>query len=123
MTDPRTSTALRHLPLDGSPPSSLVWSVVSPDPSGRVQLPPAVVDVLGTGRVHARVMDGGLVLGVAEGPGRRIGIDRRGRLYVPVWLRRPALMVVADPGLGVVVLADVVVFDAVAERLLRADRA
>jgi hypothetical protein len=79
-----------------------------------------VVDLLGTGFTHARVVDGVLVLGEVEGPGRRIGIDRRGRLYVPVWLRRPALVVVADRGDGVVVLADVAVLHAVGERLLRA---
>ena len=120
MTDPRTSTALRHLPLDDPPPNRLVWSVVSPDPSGRVQFPAEVVDLLGTGPRHARVVDGVLVLDHVEGPGRHIGIDKRGRLYVPVWLRRPALVVVADPGDGVVVLADVAVLYAVGERLLRA---
>lgn len=76
--------------------------------------------MLGTGPWHARVVDGVLVLGQVEGPGRHVGIDERGRLYVPVWLRLPALVVVADPGDGVVVLADVAVLYAVGERLLLA---
>lgn len=122
MTDPRISAALRHLPLDAPPPNGLVWSVVSPDPTGRVQLPAAVADLLGTGPARARVIDGVLVLGELEGPGPCIGIDRRGRLYLPVWLRRPALVVVADAGRGVVVLADVAVLDAVGERLLQGVR-
>lgn len=123
MTDPRASTALRHLPLGDAPPSRLAWSVHSPDPSGRLQLPAAAVELLGTGPAHARVLDGVLVLREIDGPGRRIGIDRRGRLYVPVWLRRPALVVVADPAHSVVVIADVGVLDPVGERLLRAVRA
>lgn len=64
-------------------------------------------------------MDGVLVLGEVKGPGRRIGIDRRGRLYVPVWLRRSALVAVADPHDGVVVLADIGVLDPIGEQLLR----
>lgn len=123
MTDPRASTALRSLPVDDAPLSRLAWTVLSPDPSGRVQLPAAVVDLLGTGPSHARVVDGVLVLSEIEGPGRRIGVDRRGRLYLPVWLRRSALVVLADPGHRVVVVADVAVLDAVGERLLWAVRA
>jgi hypothetical protein len=82
-----------------------------------------VVDLLGTGRAYARVVDGVLVLSEAEGPGRRIGIDRRGRCYMPVWLRRPALVVVADLSDGAVVIADVAVLATVGERLLQAVRA
>jgi hypothetical protein len=98
MTDPRTSTALHHLPLHDPPPNRLVWSIVLPDPSGPVQVPAEVVDLLGTGPRQARVVDGVSVLGPAGGPGRHVGIDKRGRLYVPVWLRRRA---VAAGGRGV----------------------
>jgi len=123
MTDRRASTALTHLRLDDPLPPRLMWAILSPDPSGRVQLSAAVARALGSNVVRARAVDGVLVLGRAAGEGgRHLGIDRRGRLYVPAWLRRPALVAVADPADGVVVVADVAVLDAVGDRLLQAGR-
>ena len=120
MTDPRISTALQHLPLDDPSPNRLVWSVVSPDPSGRVQLPAEVVDLLGAGPRHASVVDGVLVLGRVEGPvvtsASTSGPPLPTRL-APTTGPRGRSPTRRD---GVVVVADVAVLDAVGERLLRA---
>lgn len=119
MTDPRASTALRHLALDDPRPGRWRWSVLEPEASGRVRLPAPALEVLGErpavwAQIHGEV----LLLGTDQGPGSRVGVDRRGRLYLPVWLRRPAVLVAAIPVEGLVLVADAALLDPVGERLL-----
>ena len=120
MTDPRASSALAHLPLDEAPPTRWAFAIVAPDPSGRVQLPSAALDALATGPGRARMAGGVLVLGRGDGAGRPIGIDRRGRCYLPVWVRQPAVLVATDAATGVVLVADAAVLDPIGDRLARA---
>lgn len=119
MTDPRASTALRHLHLDDPPPGCWRWAVLEPEPSGRARLPPAALEVLSDGpSLRARVHGQALLLSANHGPGRRIGVDCRGRLYLPVWLRRPAVAVATSSAEGLVLVVDAVLLDPVGDRLL-----
>jgi hypothetical protein len=119
MTDPRTSTALRSLSLDDPPQGRWRWAVAEPERSGRVRLPAHAVGVLGEApAVWARIHGDALQLSPEAGRGRRIGIDGRGRLYLPVWLRRPAVLVATAPAHGLVLAVDAALIDPVADRLL-----
>lgn len=118
MTDPRASTALSHLPLDDPPPGRWQWAVLEPEASGRVRLPTAAFQVLDGMPAWARIHGEVLVLGTDCARGRRVGVDQRGRLYLPVWLRRAAVVVATAPAEGLVLVTDAVVLDAVGDRLL-----
>lgn len=118
MTDPRASTALRYLPLDDPPSGRWHWAIIEPEPSGRVRLPAPAIEVLGGRSVLARIRGEVLVLGPDEGPGCRVGIDRRGRLYLPVWLRRPAVLVATTPAERLVIVVDAAALDPVGDRLI-----
>lgn len=56
-----------------------------------------------------------------EGRGRRITVDRRGRLYVPAWLRQGArtwLLVGTQAAASIVVVAPRSLLDGLGDRLL-----
>lgn len=119
MPDPRTSTALRQLADIGSAPDPPAWSwgVVRLEPCGRLLLSPEARTVLGALRGQVLDVRGlcgptALVLRPA-GRGRTISIDRRGRIYVPMWLRRsPSYLIgTRDEDPATVVVAPATVLD------------
>ncbi|MDZ7676241.1 MAG: hypothetical protein U5K30_14385 [Acidimicrobiales bacterium] len=89
----RSSAVLPELtgpPVTGSP---WRWSAAEPEPSGRLSLPTAarrvlVGDVAGAHEVSGVVRGDTLVLRTQAGNGRAMTVDGRGRIYLPVWLRR-----------------------------------
>jgi len=127
MPDLRSSTALRQLTdlgRDPDPPD-WVWAVAPLEPSGRLLLPVEARDALGTGaRGHGDAI--GMCHGAAlvlrsSGHGRPMAIDGRGRLYVPVWLRRsplPCLLVGTHAAASVVVVAPASVLDGLGDQLV-----
>ena len=126
MHDPRTSTALRQLAdLSTTPgPSAWVWAVARPDPEGRLRLPAAARHALGVRSGHQREVRGichrvALVVTPA-GTGTSLVVDSRGRLTIPVWLRRGAdrsLVIGVDHTAPIVVIAPVAVLDGVGNLL------
>ena len=126
MRDLRNSTALRQLADLGTDPgpSPWAWAVVRVDPKGRVVLPADARIALGAppGRqtsVHGICHRVALVLS-PDDAGAEMGVDTRGRLGLPAWLRRgPATaMVVGTRGdRPLVVVAPASVLDAVGDLL------
>ena len=127
MNRPRTPPAA--LPdLTGAPvPSSpWRWSAAEPEPSGRLLLPAAARRALGADSSEARSVSGvvrgdTLVLRPGAGNGRSMTVDRRGRLYLPVWLRRhPGFLIGTHsaPDDRAVVIVPASVFDAMGDQLL-----
>ena len=94
MNRPRTPPAA--LPdLTGEPVarSPWRWSAAAPEPSGRLLVPAIARRVLGADAAEARVVSGivrgdSLVLRPQVEGGRAMTIDGRGRVYLPVWMRR-----------------------------------
>jgi bifunctional DNA-binding transcriptional regulator/antitoxin component of YhaV-PrlF toxin-antitoxin module len=122
MTDPRTSTALRHLDLPGPLEPAWDWDVVRVGAAGRIRLPDAAREVLGAtdGPTPVVVFANGDALLVRAAPeaGRPRTVDGRGRLYIPRWLRsHPALVVGTGVALRLVLLAPVQLLDPIGERL------
>ncbi|MGH9156333.1 MAG: hypothetical protein ACRD1K_10985 [Acidimicrobiales bacterium] len=127
MNRPRTPPAA--LPdLTGAPvaASPWRWAAAEPEPSGRLLLPSAARRCLGADSSEARSVSGvvrgdTLVLRTGAGNGRSMTVDGRGRLYLPVWLRRHLGFLIgthilpADPA---VVIVPAAVFDAVGDQLL-----
>lgn len=128
MPDLRNSTALRQLTdLGGHEPDppDWVWAVARLEPSGRLLLPGEARHALGTAeRGHGDAI--GMCHGAAlvlrpSGHGRPMAIDGRGRLYVPVWLRRnqvPCLLVGTHAAASVVVVAPAWVLDGLGDQLV-----
>ncbi|MGH9212469.1 MAG: hypothetical protein ACRD2C_17605 [Acidimicrobiales bacterium] len=118
----RTSTALRQLDDLGRepPPERWRWAVAKLQPIGRVALPPEARDAIGWSREETVVVRGRsrrLALVVRrDGPGAALGVDGRGRMYLPVWLRRgDAVLVGARVDATLVVIAPVGVLDGMGE--------
>lgn len=124
----RVSTAMRQLDdlADDSPAPRWEWSIVAVEKTGRISLPNSARSALGLAGgpcafawiCHAR----SLVLR-RGGPDRwdAFRADARGRLQIPVWLRRDdpdVLLVGALVDDGVVVVAGTGVLDAVGDSLL-----
>ena len=64
--------------------------IVAVESTGRIALPSAARQVLGSGSsVQAATREGMLVLHQRDG-GASLAIDRRGRIILPAWLRTPA---------------------------------
>ena len=130
MNRPRTPPPAVLPDLTGPPieDSPWRWSGTEPEPSGRLTLPPAARRALvghGAGAVEvAGVVRGDtLVLRAGSVAGRTMTIDARGRIYLPVWLRRHASFLIGtnhhDAADGVaVVVVPAVLFDAIGDRLL-----
>src|SRR4051794_10886912 len=126
MHDPRHSTALRQLAGLGQEPEPprWAWAVVAVEPTGRLLLPAAARDALGA-RDGERVAVSGLTRGDVlalrpGGPGRRLQVARRGRVYVPRWLRECAgsrLVVGARQADRTVVVTSTAVFDRLGDLL------
>lgn len=128
MPDLRNSTALRQLTdLGGHEPypPDWVWAVARLELSGRLLLPVEARDALRAGaRGHGDAI--GMCHGAAlvlrsSGHGRPLAIDGRGRLYVPVWLRRTqvsCLLVGTHAAASVVVVAPVSVLDGLGDQLV-----
>jgi hypothetical protein len=103
------------------------WWIVALQPPGRVTLPAAARHMLGAAAggatVRALWRDVALVVRLA-GPGRSMAVDDRGRVVVPVWLRRAAapsgtVLVGAWPGPApVVVVAATGVLDGFGDDLV-----
>ena len=73
----------------------VVWAVMTPDPEGRVGLPPVARRALGagTGGVAVRAAARGAVLALrvardGNGAGAPLVVDGRGRVPLPAWWRR-----------------------------------
>lgn len=93
MRDSKNRTALQELSDLGRDPGPLRWdwAIVGLEACGRLLLPDEARRALGAGpgdrtEVWGVCRRAALVLR-ADGGGRRT-VDRRGRLYVPAWLRR-----------------------------------
>ncbi len=127
MNRPRTapSAALPDLtgpPVDASP---WRWAGAEPDPSGRLQLPPVarralVGDAPGAHEVSGVVRGDTLVLRPDPAVGRALTVDGRGRIYLPMWLRRhPGFLIGTHQDADVaVVVVPAALFDAIGDRLL-----
>ena len=127
MNRPRTPPAA--LPDLTGPPvaaSPWRWSAAEPEPSGRLLLPSAARCCLAADSSEARSVSGvvrgdTLVLRPGAGNGRSMTVDSRGRIYLPVWLRRhPGFLIgthtlPADPA---VVIVPAALFDAMGDQLL-----
>lgn len=94
MNRPRTPPAT--IPDFTGPPvvaSPWRWSAAEPEPSGHLLLPGAARRVLGAEAAGVHPVSGvvrgdTLVLRPNEVNGRSMTVDGRGRVYLPVWLRR-----------------------------------
>ena len=128
MPDLHNSTALRQLTdLGGHDPDppDWVWAVARLELNGRLLLPVEARHALragarGHGDAIGRCHGAALVLRSA-GHGRPLAIDGRGRLYVPVWLRRsplPCLLVGTHAAASVVVVAPASVLDGLGDQLV-----
>jgi len=127
MNRPRTPPAV--LPDLTGPPvaaSPWRWSAAEPEPSGRLLLPSAARRALGADSVEAHAVSGVvrgdmLVLRPHHADGRSVTVDGRGRIYLPVWLRRhPGFLVGTHttPDDAAVVVVPAFLFDAVGDQLL-----
>ena len=131
MPDLRTSTALRQLADLGHHPDPprWTWAVAHFDPAGRIALPSDARVALG-----ARVGDRTEVRGVchrislvlsADGAGAPMVVDGRGRLCVPVWLRRgpcASLVVGTNHATALVVVAPTTALDGLGDVLVGESR-
>ena len=123
--NPRTPPVLPDLTAGQPPGSSWRWIAASLEPSGRVLLRAEVRHALGATPGQATRVSGvacgeALVLRPAGADrGRAMTVDRRGRIYLPVWLRRyPSFLIgirtVGDP---VVVVVPASVLDAMGDQI------
>ena len=129
---PRPPAALSLLhEVGGEPPPPRWrwrWSIVTPEFTGRVMLPVEARRVLGVvagGGVTVRARCRGVALQLRSGgAGVALGIDGRGRMVVPVWLRRaagsPGSVLVATRlgGAPVVLVAPIGVLDGLGDVLV-----
>lgn len=117
MHDPRTSPALRTLAdLTAAPPQRRwQWSIGRLDGAGRVSIGQSAVDALGPRPLTTRWHHLALLVEPADGSPttRTVLVDGRGRLTVPVWLRRrqPEVLVGLEVEGPVLLVAPVEVLD------------
>lgn len=127
MNRPRTPpAALPDLTGPTVAASQWRWAAAEPEPSGRLLLPSAARRCLVADSSQARSVSGvvrgdTLVLRTGAGNGRSMTVDRRGRLYLPVWLRRHHGFLIGThtaPDDPAVVIVPAALFDAVGDQLL-----
>ncbi len=128
----RVSTAMRQLDdlAGNTPPPRWGWSIVTVEKTGRISLPTAARSALGVEDGHgafAGICHATSLVLRPGGPESRntFRADGRGRLQIPVWLRRhdpPALLVGALVDQGVVVIASTSLLDDVGDGLLLGER-
>ena len=128
MNRPRTPPAPVLPDLTGPlvPVSPWQWAGADPEASGRVTLPPIarralIGDTDGAVQVSAVVRGDTLVLRPDRAVGRATTVDARGRIYLPVWLRRHAGFLIGthtNEDEAAVVVVPAVLFDAIGDRLL-----
>lgn len=127
MNRPRTPPSV--LPaLTGEPVarSQWRWSAAEPEPSGRLLLPAAARRALGADATEARVVSGvvrgdTMVLRPGTTSGRAMTVDVRGRIYLPVWLRRHRGFLIGThsiPDDHAVVIVPAALFDSIGDQLL-----
>ena len=122
----RTSTALRQLDDLGHepPPPRWRWAIAKLQLIGRIALPAEAGGALGWSpgamvEVRGRLSRLALVLR-RDGTGATFRVDGRGRLYLPVWLRRTdAVLVGTQQDRQLVVIAPVGVLDGIGDLLVR----
>jgi hypothetical protein len=127
MHDPRITTALRQLHdlADDAPSSRWRWSIVGLERIGRIRLPAvarAVLDAAPGGHLRGRSDRTALALR-KDGSGAAVTMDGRGRVVVPMWLRRASaeagvLLVGACVDPAVVVVVPVAVLDRIGDLLI-----
>ena len=131
MHDFRTSTALRQLADLGDDPdrSGWSWAVVTLERSGRLLLPVEARTALdarpGNSVDVSGVCHRDTLVARTNGDGRTMTIDRRGRLYVPAWLRRgdtSSLVVGTRHADRTVVIVATAIFDSIGDVLIGASR-
>ena len=121
-TPPAALPALTGAPVATSP---WRWAAAEPEPSGRLLLPAVARRVLGADDAATSMVTGimrgdTLVLRPKAAGGRTMTIDGRGRIYLPVWMRRhPGLFIGThapdEPAVVIVPAAEV---DAIGDQLL-----
>lgn len=102
------------------------WSAAEPEPSGRLLLPAVARSVLGADSSTPRPVSGTvrgdtLVLRPGTHHGRSMAVDGRGRIYLPMWLRRhPGFLIgtCTMPDDAAVVVLPASLFDAMGDQLL-----
>lgn len=128
---PRTPPAA--LPDLTGPPVAVSpwrWSAAEPEPSGRLQLPAIARRILEADDAEARAVSGAvrgdtLILRPGTTSGRARTVDVRGRIYLPVWLRRhPGFLIGTHtrPDDPAVVIAPAALFDTFGHQLLARER-
>jgi bifunctional DNA-binding transcriptional regulator/antitoxin component of YhaV-PrlF toxin-antitoxin module len=131
MNRPRTPpSALPDMTGEPVARSPWRWSAAESEPSGRLLLPAVARSVLGADAAEARVVSGAvrgdtLVLRPGTTSGRAMTVDVRGRIYLPVWLRRhPGFLIGTHtrPDDPAVVIAPAALFDSFGHQLLERDR-
>jgi DNA-binding transcriptional regulator/RsmH inhibitor MraZ len=100
--------------------------IVAVESTGRIALPSAARQVLGSGScAQAATREGMLVLHQRDG-GASLAIDRRGRIILPAWLRTPArssrsvLVAARVVGTPAVVVAPTVVLEGIVSHVAEA---
>lgn len=126
MNRPRTPPAA--LPDLTGPPvaaSPWRWSAAEPEPSGRLLLPSAArrcldADVAAAHAVSGVVRGDMVLLRPDAADGRSMTVDGRGRIYLPVWLRRhPGFLIGTHAAAApAVVIVPATLFDAVGDQIL-----
>lgn len=129
--NPRTPPAA--LPdLTGHPVARSLWrwSAAELEPSGRLLLPAAARRSLGADSTEIHAVTGAvrgdtLVLRPGTTSGRAMTVDVRGRIYLPVWLRRHLGFLIGThtcPDHPAVVIAPAALFDSFGHQLIEGDR-
>jgi bifunctional DNA-binding transcriptional regulator/antitoxin component of YhaV-PrlF toxin-antitoxin module len=121
----RTSTALRQLDDLGHepPPPRWHWAVAKLQPIGRIALPVPACQALGWlpgVTVEVRGLSRRLALVLRrDGAGAVLSVDGRGRLYLPVGMRRTdAVLIGTQIDRSLVIVAPVEVLDGIGDLLV-----
>jgi len=91
---------------------------------GRLLLPAGARRTLESRAEMRGIVQRGALVIASDGPGRRITIEARGRLLVPVWLRQrgPSMLVGAHTDIALLVIVPTELLDSIGDILTRAPR-